>query len=137
MRSLLKRAVMNVFSFEHPGIDLASRLWKHIGYAGLLIGVSMLIGTLGFHWTGPEGWVDAFLDSAMLLGGMGPVAPMEQWHNPGKIFAALFSLYAGLVFLTIAGFLFTPVLHESLHRLHQRLISSGKSGYEEPGTTQP
>ena len=59
---------------------------------------------------------DAFLNAAMLLGGMGPVnAPRTE---AGKIFAAFYALYAGLVFLATAAILFTPVLHRVLHRFH-------------------
>jgi hypothetical protein len=61
-------------------------------------------------------WRDAFLNAAMLLGGMRPV------HSPatrgGKVFAALYPLYAGLVFLVAAALLFTPIFHQVLHRFH-------------------
>ena len=40
--------------------------------------VSLALGTLGFHWLAPQGWLDAFLNAAMLLGGMGPVGSFEQ-----------------------------------------------------------
>jgi hypothetical protein len=52
----------------------------------------------------------------MLLGGMGPVnAPVTP---AGKIFASLYALYAGLVFIVSAALLFTPLLHRLLHRFH-------------------
>jgi protein-S-isoprenylcysteine O-methyltransferase Ste14 len=61
-------------------------------------------------------WRDAFLNAGMLLGGMGPV------HNPaadgGKVFAGLYALYAGLVFLVAAALLFTPIFHRLLYRFH-------------------
>jgi hypothetical protein len=61
-------------------------------------------------------WRDAFLNAAMLLGGMGPVdAPRT---DAGKIFAGLYALYAGLVFLIVAGVLLAPVVHRVLHRFH-------------------
>jgi hypothetical protein len=67
---------------------------------------------------------DAFINAAMLLGGMGPI------HTPttacGKIFAGLYALYAGLFFLLIMGLLFTPVLHRLLHRFHWEESSSNK-----------
>ena len=60
--------------------------------------------------------LDAFLNTAMLLGGMGPV------HMPrtdaGKLFAGLFALYAGLVFIATAALLLGPVVHRVLHRFH-------------------
>ena len=59
---------------------------------------------------------DAFLNTAMLLGGMGPVdAPRS---NGGKMFAGLFALYAGGVFLLVAGLFLAPVIHRIMHRFH-------------------
>ena len=61
-------------------------------------------------------WRDAFLNSAMLLGGMGPV---ETPATPGgKLFAGLYALYAGLVFLIVAGIVIAPVVHRMLHQFH-------------------
>lgn len=34
----------------------------------------------------------------------------------GKIFASLFALYAGLVFIVTAALLLTPIVHRLLHR---------------------
>jgi hypothetical protein len=61
-------------------------------------------------------WLDAFLNAAMLLGGMGPVdLPVTEG---GKLFAGIFALYAGLVFIVTAALLFTPLLHRVMHRFH-------------------
>jgi uncharacterized membrane protein len=92
------------------------RLARHGVWALLLVVGSMAIGTAGFHLASHEPWIDAFLNSAMLLGGMGPVGDLGA--DPGKIFASLYALYAGLVFLIVAGLLFAPVFHRILHRFH-------------------
>ena len=91
----------------------------HFLLATAFVGISLAAGMLGylyFEGTHVRTWRDALLNAAMLLGGMGPV------HTPvtegGKVFAALYALYAGLVFLVAAGFLFAPVLHRLLHRFH-------------------
>jgi len=60
--------------------------------------------------------VDAFLNSAMLLGGMGPVNPPQT--EGGKVFAGLYALYAGLLFVVTAAIVLTPVVHRLLHKLH-------------------
>ena len=71
---------------------------------------------LGYHLIEGLSWVDAFLNSAMLLGGMGPV---DQLHTTaGKIFAGIYALYSGIVFLVIAGVLFAPIFHRMLHHFH-------------------
>ena len=52
----------------------------------------------------------------MLLGGMGPVwAPRTPG---GKVFAGIYALYAGLVFLVCAGIIAAPLLHRLMHRFH-------------------
>lgn len=61
-------------------------------------------------------WRDAFLNTAMLLGGMGPVDSPRT--NGGKLFAGLYALYAGLVFLITAAVTVAPVVHRLLHKFH-------------------
>jgi hypothetical protein len=88
----------------------------HAGAALALIAMSLLLGMWGYMTFEHLAPVDAFLNSAMLLGGMGPVnAPASEG---GKMFAGVFALYAGLVFLVSAALLFTPVVHRLLHRFH-------------------
>jgi len=86
------------------------------GYASMLIAGSVLLGMLGYHVIAGLGWVDSFLNACMLLGGMGPVG--ELTGNPAKIFAGLFALYAGLVFVVVSGLLLAPMLHRVIHRFH-------------------
>jgi hypothetical protein len=92
------------------------RLARHGEIAALALIVSLALGTLGFHWLAPQGWLDAFLNAAMLLGGMGPVGSFDQ--PVGKVFAGLFALYAGIVFLGAAVVFLAPVVHRILHKLH-------------------
>jgi hypothetical protein len=82
----------------------------------MLVAVSLAIGTVGFHLFSRQLWIDALLNSAMLLGGMGPVGDLGP--TGGKLFATFFALYAGLVFLIVAGLLFMPVFHRVLHLFH-------------------
>jgi len=95
---------------------LIRHLTQQAGYAAGLVGVSLGIGMAGYHWVAGLTWVDAFQNSAMLLGGMGPVG--EVANPAGKIFAGLFALYAGLVFLAVTALVLTPVFHYALHRFH-------------------
>jgi hypothetical protein len=94
----------------------ATRLALHVGLAGGLLLLSVAIGMVGYAYFEHLPWLDAFLNSAMLLGGMGPVdAPRT---SGGKLFAGLYALYAGLVFIAAAALMFTPILHRLLHRFH-------------------
>lgn len=99
-----------------PYTAFLRRLARHGGYAASLVAVSMVVGTAGFWAFALQAPLDAMLNSAMLLGGMGPVGNIQS--TAGKWFAAVFALYAGLVFLGSGAILFTPVLHRMLHRLH-------------------
>jgi len=94
------------------------RMLRHVGYAGLLAAGSLIIGTIGFHGLTKEKWWDALVNSAMLLGGMGPTGDLINIPTAGKIFAAAFALYAGLVFITVSGLIAAPVFHRMLHRFH-------------------
>jgi hypothetical protein len=92
------------------------RMLQHLAVALLLLAFSLGLGVWGYaHYEGLN-LLDAFVDSAMLLGGMGPV------HMPvtpaGKLFAGCYALYAGLVFIGTLALILTPVLHRVLHRFH-------------------
>jgi hypothetical protein len=89
---------------------------RHGGWVLLLAGVSIAIGMAGFHFFAMESWLDAFLNSTMLLGGMGPVGEIRS--SGGKVFAGLFALYAGLVFIAAFALLTAPVLHRMIHKFH-------------------
>ena len=89
---------------------------RHGGYAIALVAASITIGMLGYHFFDDLPWVDAFVDTSMLLGGMGPVNPLRD--NGAKIFAGIFALYAGLVFLALTAIMLAPVLHRVLHAFH-------------------
>ena len=75
-----------------------------------------MLGMAGYEHFEQLPWRDAFLNAAMLLGGMGPVDPPRT--DAGKLFAGLYALYAGLVFLIVVGLVLTPVLHRVMHKFH-------------------
>lgn len=92
------------------------RLIRHAVAILLLIGGSLALGMIGYMRFEKLSAVDAFLNSAMLLGGMGPVDAPKT--DAGKLFAGCYALYAGLAFLLVAAVMFTPLLHRLLHRFH-------------------
>ena len=105
---------------------LIGQLKKQGGYAALLVLGSLAVGMAGFHLTAKFPWLDAFLNSAMLLGGMGPVSPPDSTTGLGaKLFAGLFALYAGLIFLVVTVLLLTPVFHRLLHLVHWERSNTG------------
>jgi hypothetical protein len=70
----------------------------------------------GYEYFEHLAWRDAFINSAMLLGGMGPINAPQS--DGGKMFAGLYALYAGLVFLIVLAIIFTPIIHRVLHTFH-------------------
>ncbi|HEU5217546.1 MAG TPA: hypothetical protein VFU23_02750 [Gemmatimonadales bacterium] len=96
------------------------RFWRRIGAHGAaalgLILLSLVVGTVGYHLIGKQDWLDAVLNAAMLLGGMGQVGNVTT--DGGKIFAAIFALYAGLLLIAVMTIMLAPVLHRILHRIH-------------------
>ncbi|MBA3870541.1 MAG: hypothetical protein H0X30_15470 [Anaerolineae bacterium] len=108
--------------FEHrrqqllPRRAFLFRLGRFAGAAFLLVGISWLIGILGYRALEGMSWIDATLNAAMILGGMGPVAPLQT--NAGKLFASFYALFSGIVFLVSVGVLIAPILHRFLHQFH-------------------
>jgi hypothetical protein len=99
-----------------PPVQFLRRLFLHFLAAVAVVLASLGIGMWGYaHFEGLS-WLDAFLNAAMLLGGMGPVESPQT--EAGKLFAGCYALYAGLVFLVAAGIIWAPVAHRILHRFH-------------------
>jgi hypothetical protein len=99
-----------------PHTGFVKRLLLHAGIALGLLALSLGAGMLGYAHFERLPWLDAFLNAAMLLGGMGPVdAPLTPG---GKLFAGLYALYAGLVFIVTATLISAPVVHRILHKFH-------------------
>lgn len=108
--------------FEHVKQPLLPRalwcrrlLWSVL-LAGATIALSLGIGALGYHFLARLPWLDATLNAAMILTGMGPVDRLEG--APAKLFAIVYALFAGIVFIGTTGILLAPWLHRLLHRMH-------------------
>jgi len=105
-----------------PAARLAptNRFFARVGRAAAisfsLVGVTLLAGTLGYHYIAELRWLTSFHQSALLLSGMGPVE--TNLRDAGRMFESIYSLFCGLVLLGSTGILFTPVIHRLLHRFH-------------------
>lgn len=99
-----------------PRERFARRVLLHAAAALVVLAFSLALGMVGYEYFENLPWRDAFLNAAMLMGGMGPVdAPRT---DGGKLFAGLYALYAGLVFLVAAGLVFSPIVHRLMHKFH-------------------
>ena len=111
-----------LFMYEskvHPPIPprlFARRVLLHAAIALAVLAFSLALGISGYEHFEHLAWRDAFLNAAMLMGGMGPVDAPHT--DGGKVFAGLYALYAGLVFLAAAGLVLAPMLHRLLHKFH-------------------
>jgi hypothetical protein len=92
------------------------RMMVHTSFALGLLGASLGLGMWGYEHYEHLHWRDAFLNAAMLLGGMGPVD--TDLSPPGKLFAGFFALYSGLVVIAVTGLLLGPAVHHLMHRVH-------------------
>jgi hypothetical protein len=92
------------------------RASRHLLIAVAIAVVADGIGTIGYHAAGQLGWIDSFLNASMILSGMGPVDRMNT--AAGKLFAALYALFSGIVFIGVMGIILAPWAHRLLHITH-------------------
>jgi hypothetical protein len=92
------------------------RLIASLAIAVCLIGLALTIGIVGYHSLGGFGWIDSLLEASMILGGMGPVNTLTG--DGVKIFASLYALFSGLIFIAVLGLVLAPVAHRVLHKFH-------------------
>jgi len=108
--------------FEHntkpllPRKEYYQRIARNAFFGGLLIVLALGIGMIGYHGFEKLPWVDAFVNAAMILSGMGPVSTLQT--DAGKIFAGCYALFSGLTLVAILGIIFAPVVHRALHKFH-------------------
>lgn len=77
---------------------------------------ALLVGMLGYHYLDGISWIDSFLNASMILSGMGPITPLVT--TPAKLFAGIYALFSGLVFLMVMGIIFAPIVHRLFHQWH-------------------
>ena len=108
--------------FEHHNKPLLPRriFYQRVArnfFIGLgFIAVSLGVGMAGYHHLEKMSWLDAFLNAAMILAGMGPVGSLQT--DAGKVFAGCYALFSGLALVAAIGIIFAPVFHRFLHKFH-------------------
>lgn len=71
------------------------------------------IGILGYQYIGKLGWIDSIYNASMIVTGMGPVNEMET--DSAKLFASVYALFSGVVFLSTVAIFFAPFAHRLTH----------------------
>ena len=87
-----------------------------MGLALAIMAVALGIGVAGYHFMAGLPWIDALLNASMILTDMGPVDVLRS--NAAKVFASLYALFSGVVFISLMGLLLSPIAHRVLHKFH-------------------
>ena len=112
----------SAMAFERRYQPLLSRrefVWRYVRWitvALIILTVSLAAGVCGYHFLEGIPWIDSLLNASMILGGMGPVDTLKT--KAGKLFASFYALYSGLLLISLAGLMLTPLVHRFLHRFH-------------------
>ena len=113
---------LSVTRFERRGQPVASRrkflnrmlvaigLWTILTIVGLAVGIAGYAGFEGMSL------IDAYVNAAMILAGMGPMGELKT--TAGKIFAGSYAIFSGLVIVIATGVILAPIFHRILHRFH-------------------
>ena len=117
------------YETRHQGLAPAHvfirRLGKNLALAVAMIAASLAAGMAGYMYFEKLNVIDAFLNAAMILSGMGPVASMQS--TGGKLFAGVYAIYSGVFIIATTAVILAPVIHRLLHRFHLAGDSGGNS----------
>lgn len=94
----------------------AHRLLMHGLYAALVMAVTIVVGVVAHVWFEPVSWHDALLNTALIVGGIGPYIVPQSIG--GKLFLAAYGMFVGLVFVATMGIILAPLAHRIMHKLH-------------------
>lgn len=109
-------------TFEHkstpvlPFRAFLMRLLRFSFFTVVLLGISLGIGIIGYHYLNELSWLDSLLNASMILTGMGPIDPMK--NDAAKWFASFYSIFSGVIFLSTVAVFLSPIVHRFLHKLH-------------------
>jgi len=105
--------------YEHRKQPLLSskkfinRMLMSLLLAFFIISCSLFIGVVGYHFICHFDWMDSLLNASMILSGMGPVNQINNAY--GKLFASLYALFSGVMFIATVGIIITPIVHRIFH----------------------
>lgn len=108
--------------FEHkteplvPPHVFLSRVARGLIIGFIIILFSLSVGMIGYHYIAELAWIDAFVESAMISAGMGPMAPLHSFN--AKLFAGFYALYSGLALIISISVAFAPIIHRFFHAMH-------------------
>lgn len=121
------------FSFEHRHQPLLPKdvFVRRLIFVALLdiaiVAAWVVIGMIGYKLTVPKmSWINAFLNAAMIAGGMGPIYQFRRATEIAKLFGGMYAILSGILILTVFGILAAPIFHRFLHRFHLEPADEGE-----------
>ncbi len=108
--------------FEHYKQPLLSsqgfmlRMLRCAGTSLIVLSGTITIGTLAFHYLEDLAWIDAFLNSVLIMTGLGTVSIINT--AAGKIFTSIYAIFSSIAFFAVIVILVAPILHRLLHHFH-------------------
>lgn len=98
-----------------PPIEFAKRVFKYATFSISLLVFSLGIGIFGYHFIGELKWIDSVYNASMILTGMGPVN--EMITDSAKLFASIYAIFSGVIFISTVAIFFAPFAHRLMHLL--------------------
>ncbi len=92
------------------------RMLKFLIAALLIDAMMVTLGAVGYRVIGGLPWIDALLNSALVITGNGPIGSIQS--TAGKLFTVADALLGGITFVVVAAVLLAPVIHRMLHALN-------------------
>ena len=92
------------------------RIIASFAIASVLILFALSVGIAGYHFLAGFNFVDSLLEASMILGGMGPVRELRS--DASKVFASIYALFSGVIFIALMGIILSPVAHRVMHKFH-------------------
>jgi hypothetical protein len=117
-----RRIMLSNFEKQHEALlsnrRFAKRLFFYALFGVSIEAVLVILGSIGFHYFEGLGWLDAAMNTTMVITGNGP--PYEPQSNAGKIFQIAFSLTGVVIFALVVSVMLAPVFHRLLHAFHDQ-----------------
>ena len=92
------------------------RLYHHIFMAFLIVLLTLVIGVAGHVYYDDMAIGSALVASITLAGGLGLTIIPET--TAGQLFASLYGVLSGYVYIATSSIVIAPIAHRILHKLH-------------------
>nr|WP_158651868.1 hypothetical protein [Marinobacterium profundum] len=98
------------------GKEFGKRIIFHVLAAFILVVVALAIGVAGHVYFDDMKLARALIASITLTSGLGLSILPET--TPGQLFASLYGIFSGYVYIATSSIVIAPILHRLLHKFH-------------------